>query len=297
MRNLLAAAIILFSSGSWANTVNHVWISSTGGNLELICKEIWNTYDNLHQTKTTFVIKPGADGLIAAKDFVASTLPNRFICTGSSVFVYNQFIYPDQVRIDPLIRVGYSPIVWYVPNTNTANSLRQLVDSLRALKRPVNVGVVNSQQKTLIQYFADHYKIPVNIVAHKTGGQWYPSIVDGSLDLAIDTGLGVNIAESGRFRIAGYAAPETFPGLNRYENFAVRAPQLTQISAWIGMGMPKDSDAATKREMSARLLNIMQQSDFRNFALPLYVIPVPTQGQQFEQSINSQIDTIRNIKQ
>lgn len=284
---------LVLATSALAQT-NNVWVGFSGGTLELICKKVWGMYDTKYNTRTEFFIKPGADGNVAAKDFASSTAPTRSMCTGSSVFVYNQFVYPELMLIvNPVILLSYSPNVWYVPNSSSATTLKELLVELRAVRRPINVGVATSQQKTLIKYFSEYYKIPVNIVSYKSGGQWYPSLTDASLDLAVDTGLGVQVAESGKFKIVGYTSPDNFSRLSGHENFATQNKTLGQLVAWVGIAAPIGADKDQTRLMAEQLHSIVKTSEFRQFAREVFTVDAGLTGIKFEQALSTQIGLVK----
>lgn len=299
LRKLSILAISMcIAIGAHAET-NNVWIGFAGGIMENLCKKTFNFYDTKYNTKTEFFVKSGADGSVAARDFANSKLPNRIMCTGS-YFTYTRAMYPDiYVPTDLIMAVSTIPVIVYVPNKNTASTFNDLINGFRALNRPINVGVATAQQKTIINYISTQYKLPVNIVAYKTTTQWYPSLVDGSLDMAFDLGAAIPIAESGTFRIAGYIGPEKFKRLSTYERFAPQDKGLNSLNTWTGIAVPLGTGPAEKRKVTERLLEIFKSEEYLKAQAAVYSyepIMLYLTGPELDKFVTTQLETIKKYQ-
>jgi len=264
----LLLAFPLFAS---AKEINNVWLPFSGGNLEAICRTLWNTYDTYFQTSSVLHLKQGASGEIASRDMLDSNANNKSICAGGTMVLYNKYLFPNIKThgddIEMVVKVVNFPVVWYGPNrTPSAKHLEEYVLYLKTLNRPINVGVFQGPNRTVVQYLANNYKLDLNIVMFKNGPQMYPSLIDGTLDLAFDSGGAVNIAEEGKFKVIGYTATGQISKLKQYSNFASNNKDLSSIESWFGIAVPKDADPEFKEQLSKRIEFIVKQEKFQSFA-------------------------------
>lgn len=271
MKKLLLFLFLLLPTFISAKDINHIWLPFTGGNFESLCRKIWDLYDMQYHTATIITVKPGASGELAARDMLDSPARNRAICAGVTMIVYNQHMFPSSRshgdQLEMIVRVVTLPKVWYGPNRTPAiRTLNEYVTYLKSLNRPINVGYFHGADRLMINYVASTYGLDVNPVMHKSGPQMYPSLVDGSLDLALDGGTGVRAAEEGRFRVLGYVGRDTITPLRGYINFGKFDRTLAEIDGWFGIAVPRDSDPAANHRLANRLAAIVRQDSFRAFA-------------------------------
>lgn len=271
MKKILVFLILCFPLISAAKDTNHVWLPFTGGNFEQLCRKIWDLYDAQYHTTTTITVKPGASGEIAARDMMDSPARNRAICAGVTMIVYNQYMFPGSRahgdQLEMIVRAVTLPKVWYVPNrTPAVRNLNEYVTYLKSLNRPINVGYFHGADRLMIQYLSRTYGVDMNMVMHKSGPQMYPSLADGSLDLALDGGTGVRVAEEGRFRVLAYVGRDTITPLRGYMNFGAQDKGLAEIDGWFGIAVPRDLDPASKSQLAQRMATIVRQESFRTFA-------------------------------
>ena len=262
-------ALILCAGLANASTVNHVWIPFPSGSLETQCRHLWNEYDLQHGTKTTYIVKPGMDGLIATNDMLASTAPRRFMCGGSTQVVSNALIHVDNAidRIDPLLQTAVNTMVWYVPNQNKSRNLKELVTYFKSQNRPINIGVFFAAQRGIVNYLERVYGVDVNLIPYRSGPQMYPDLANGSLDLAFDSGAAVNLAkDSGKFQILGYLANNNYKKLEGYPNFRNSEADLPLYYQWLGIFVPQGMPVDVRMTVTQQLQNIVKTESFRNLA-------------------------------
>ena len=265
---ILPLLVILFSSHSFAAGENNlVWIPYSGGILESICRNLWTDYDKTFNTTTEILVKQGNDGIVALSDLTSRASPARkFMCITNTTVLYTPLLYPDVDtkinKIEVLMQLVRTPTVWYVPNTNKLTTLKELVAYFKSLNRPINVGTFTGTGKTTAKYFASHYDLKINIINFKNGPQIYPTLYDGSIDLAIGGAGLIPVAESGRFRVFGYAADDQYDKLNKYPNFSKENSTFLKIQAWFGIAVPKGLDNCEKELIVRQLLSIVKQNKF-----------------------------------
>lgn len=272
IKYLLISVFLAATLTAHARETNNVWMPFPGGNLDTICRKIWELYDTKYQTNTIWNVKAGASGEIASRDMLDSPARNKSICAGVTMLIYNQYLFPDIKThgedLEMLVRVITLPSVWYVPPTTpSVKNLNELVKHLRALERPINIGTFQGANRTMAQYLSQTYDIPINVVMFKNAPQMYPSLTDGSLDLAFDGGGGVRVAEeTGKFKVAGHVSNGRITVLRGYPNFGQNNPEINEIGGWFGIAVARTADTEFKSQLTKRIVSVVQQDSFRAFA-------------------------------
>ena len=269
-KKILFCLLLLWAGMLRAEVINHVWILFPGGTLESQCRALWTEYDQRHATKTVYVIKPGADGIVAAQDMLASKASRKFICGGATLVTTNAILYPESNYVDQLqtlIQTNGTSLIWYVPITNRAKNLTELVNHFRALGRPVNIGVYNATQRAISIYLSRKYDFAINLVPYKSGPQIYPDLAGADIDMAFDGGAGVVLAQTeSRFRVAGYLAAQDAEGLRAYTNFGKNNQDLAPFMQWIGIMIPADTSMEYKKLVAQQLQSILALRSFHDIA-------------------------------
>jgi tripartite-type tricarboxylate transporter receptor subunit TctC len=264
MKKILFIALF-WATASIASTVNHVWLTAGGGNLEVLCRHVWNEYDLKHATKTVFFVKPGADGLVATQDMLNFSSPRKFLCAGSTV-ITNRLIYPENYsdKVEPLLQSVVNPMILYGPNSNQAKDFSGLVTYWKSLNRPINVGVFFSTARGLVNQLEKVHGLNINLINYRSAPQMYPDLAQGSLDLALDSGGSVDVAHSsGKFRVLGYVHNNNIKSLKNYPNFI--SNQLEHY-IWQGIFIPNNMPLESKLQVSKELKTIMMQQPFKDLA-------------------------------
>jgi tripartite-type tricarboxylate transporter receptor subunit TctC len=187
------------------------------------------------------------------------------------------------------VKIVNLPTVWYTPNsTPAAKNLEEYVAYLRSLKRPINAGIFNNQARSILQVLAKNYHLDINLIVFKNGPQMYPSLIDGSLDLALDSGGGIPTAEQGRFKLIGHVSSGPITRLRSYVNFASDSKELLAIESWMGIAVPKNLRAETKQQLTQQIVSIVRQDSFRAFVDDAIASVDGSSGQRLTMIIDNQ---------
>ncbi len=290
--------VLVLSVTGHANTTQKpisVYIThSASAVLGPMCHHLWKTYEEYFKESAVIIPAPGVDGIVATKTMLDSRAKDRLLCHGNSLWIQNRFAHAgtdsglDQIQL--VARIVGGTTVWFTPNRAPAiRTLTDLINYLKSLDRPVNIGVYTGAHRVMAQYIAKQYNIPVNVIDFKRGQDFYPVLVDGSLDLAFDAGGGVDVAKTGRFKIAGYSSVQPEPNLPEYTNFLTADRNLANFSLWLGISTPKNSDPEFVKKMQDRIEFIVKQESFRQFGNKLYSPEAFLKGAEAENFISQQI--------
>lgn len=277
MKKILFSTLLFWAGISFANpTINYVWVHSLNGVLETQCRTIWREYDAKFGTNTIIVQRPGAFGLIATNHMLADTAERKFMCGSSSDLVSNALVYPGRGdELEPLLQTITNTAIWYVPNSNKARSLPELITYFKSLNRPINVGVFFALQHGIVKYLEKTYDLKINMINYRSGPQMYPDLASGSLDLAFDSGAGVDAAqETNKFRIVGYFSETDREKLKDYPNFKHSTTNLPYYS-WFVIMVPPDMNTELKLATGKALREIIVQQTFKDLATQTYATVSP----------------------
>jgi tripartite-type tricarboxylate transporter receptor subunit TctC len=249
-----------------------VWLPFTNGPIEVMCRAIWTEYDERHGTNSIIIPKPGNDGIISLIEMSDSkaNANRKIMCGGSSQFVFlpvtNKAALPEINKFELLARTVNNVQVYYVNNSNPAKNFKETMAYFKSLNRPINIAYYFATQRATINYIEKTYNLQVNAVPFKTTPQIYPSLIDNSIDLAIDSGASIPIAQSGKFRVIGYVATHNYEQLKAYNNFRADVPELIQVSSWLNIAVLKAMDPDTKKLLAQRVKEIINTDKFKKLA-------------------------------
>jgi tripartite-type tricarboxylate transporter receptor subunit TctC len=279
---LTTTFLLLSASVSVATEQNFVWTTVPTGSLEGSCRILWKEYDSKYNTVSTVMpTKPGLSGGLVVDDVLRSDKPNSMICMGPSQFLLNPLLYPGRTRedqLDPLIMAARWPFVWYVPSDSPVNSYQDLISYFKSLNRPINVGMFIPIFKVIEPIFAQH-GITVNLVNFKSGPQQYPSLSDGTLDLAFDAGGGLQVAnQTKKFKAIGYVDIANNPLLPGLKNFVDAEPDLRAIPAAGGLiiAVQRNMPDAQKRLLIERITKITVSEEYKSSIGKFNALPAST---------------------
>lgn len=290
---MLSTAIAASVQAKDVKETNRVWLPYTGGVLEQSCRTVWKEYDSIFGATTIITPMVGANTMLAVNDMIDNREQNKFMCAASSMSIYNQLINKNTDfkgdQFETIIQTAEDPAMWYVPKSNTADAtLQAQIEYWKKLGRPINVGSFTGIHDTIVHYLEKKYGLKVNLIPYKTAPQLYPSLADGTLDLAFDSGLGQFQAKTAGFRTLGYSSPYNFPTLKEYRNFGQDDPALEQIKGWFSIQVLKNADPEWKKRMAARLKFVVEQPKFREHALANGSHVLGRTGKELQENIAKQ---------
>lgn len=248
---------------------NFSWVTVPVGSLDGSCRTFWKEYDALYHTSTTIMpVRAGLSGGLVVEDFLHSNKPNSAICIGASQLLLNSLLYPGKTKedqLEPLVLSAQWPFVWYVPSDTPANSYNDLIRYFQSLNRPINVGMFIPIFEVIGPIFAQH-GITINPVNFKNSTQQYPSLADGSLDLAFDAGGGLQVAnQTKKFKAIGYVDTAKNPQLQGLDNFVDSEPDLRVILTAGGMiiAVQKSMPDLEQKQLTERITKVLQSNTFK----------------------------------
>ena len=138
MKKLLTILLMSASTWVWAQAITVTVTQPVGSGTDIQARLLMKRYDELHNTVSTVVNRPGADGAIGVTHFLG--LPNSTvnILIPSSGHVIG--LAPETFdKLTPVVELSQQPFVLIVRRDLQANNWAEYV--ALAKKQPVNVGI------------------------------------------------------------------------------------------------------------------------------------------------------------
>ena len=216
--------------------------------------------------------KPGA-GMTLGTDLAAKSAPDGYTLLvgpiGSQAIVHH--MYPKRTfdfgrDFAPVGRIGYGTVAFIVPASSPARSVRDVVAMAKA--NPGKLTFASSGTGALIHLTGEMFKQAAGIdlvhVPYKGTTQFLPDLIDGRIDMAIDS-LPAHIPhlKSGKLRALAVASRVRSPVLPDLPTMAeAGVPGVvsqTDYALFAPAGTPKEIVARLNRDLNA----VLQMPDLR----------------------------------
>ena len=202
--------------------------------------------------------KPGADGNIAMSHF--NTVPNDgyTVSTPScqSTFVTSEIWYPQTAKFDPLawegvINMGKSPLAFYAMTSSKINTPQELINEVRAGKRPINFAVGGAAHKLAVEYFVagvnQGNKDTVETALYKGPAQAAQDVVANQVEFGVfPIAVGHPHVEAGRIKLLGLTGEVKMPGLEKAPLMKDFVPGLNVYACW-NLMLPKGTSSDVQK--------------------------------------------------
>ena len=163
---------------------------AAGSIVDLSCRKLFEVYDSIHNTNSTFMNMPGADHIIAHKHFITITEP-AVLCAGTGVGGFNQHNNP---KLSPSVDT-LKPVVEFFAITHFIlapasgpNTIEEIMANSKRTGKSVLVGAPSTNAADVLTYVLAKNNVKFEIVAYKKPTDSIVSLADGSLDTYVDGG-------------------------------------------------------------------------------------------------------------
>ena len=271
LRCCAAAAALLFAATVLAQpypakAIRFIAPFPPGGGVDTVGRAVGEKLSQRLGQPIVIENKPGA-GMTLGTDLAAKSAPDGYTLLvgpiGSQAIVHH--MYPKRgfdIRRDfaPVSRIGYGLIVFVVPQSSRAGTVRDFVALAKA--SPGKYTFASSGTGALIHLTGEMFKqaagIDITHVPYKGTTQILPDLLDGRVDMALDS-LPAYIPhlKSGRLRALAVASRERsklMPELPTMAEEGVRGVvSATDYALYAPAGTPKDVVARLNRDVNAVL--------------------------------------------
>ena len=268
---LAIAAFLTFGAPALAQqypgkTIRFVAPFPPGGGMDIVARAMGEKLSPRLGQPIVIENKPGA-GMVLGTDTVAKSAPDGYTLLvgpiGSQAIVHH--MYPKRgfdFRRDlaPVARIGYGTIAFIVPQASPAKSVKDFVAMAKA--NPGRFTFASSGTGALIHLTGEMFKqaagVDLTHVPYKGTTQLLPDLIDGRLDMALDS-LPAYLPhlKAGRVRALAVASRGRSPVLPELPTMAEAGVSgvvsATDYAMFAPAGTPKEIIALLNREIGAVL--------------------------------------------
>ena len=217
--------------------------------------------------------KVGAGGTIGS-GLAARAAPDGYTmllgttgALGVSPAMYRNLPYDPIKSFVPVIEVTRGPFVLTVRNSLPVHNLAEFLDHARKNRGKLNFGSagIGSVHHLAAEILKQVTEIEMVHVPYKGGGQAWPALLSGDVDLLFDSMPGP-LLYPGRVRPIAVAGPKRLPGLPDVPTFAEEGlPGVETVFFWamlVPAGTPADIVAKLNSALGQALRHPALQADF-----------------------------------
>jgi len=269
---LIAAALPAFGQPYPAKTLRFIAPFPPGGGVDIVARAMADKLSPRLGQSIVVENKPGA-GMTIGTDLAAKSAPDGYTLLvgpiGSQAIVHH--MYPkrsfDFARdFAPVARIGYGTIAFIVPQSSPARSVQDFVALAKA--NPGKLTFASSGTGALIHLTGELFKqsagIELTHVPYKGTTQLLPDLMDGRLDMALDS-LPAYLPhlKAGKLRALAVASRGRSPVLPDLPTMAEAGVpgvvSATDYALFAPAGTPQEIVALLNREVNA----VLEMPDLR----------------------------------
>jgi tripartite-type tricarboxylate transporter receptor subunit TctC len=286
---LVLLALLCSSAYAELSKTITVYSSALSGAKTDSCRLVMDVYARQHNANIVWMIKPGAEGLIATQ--LAQQESNFALLCGSapemvfnnSKFPGNEALHSDLTVVSTLF-VG--PLSFYTGDKNPYPDLLKMLE----VKKAINVGYHSSLNKTIAeQVFKNYPGLDVNWILYKAAPESYSQLKDGTLDMYLSSGSFEEHVRGGQLKSLGFVnGDKTIMGLDLSKQFPIAASLPNSICL---IAYKSKTNTADLIELNRRLQSIITSPEITEKARSMAQFPLPGTMQQS----NAYYESFRNF--
>ena len=237
-----------------------------GGRTDLAAREVAQFLKNELGQPVVVVNKPGASGVLGAKEVAAAAPDGYTLGFFSTGFLTTQYTVPtptDVKEYELVALMNYDPAAIASSAAKPWKTLREVVAAGKAQPRALRVGInAGSSAHIFAAAFCDAAGIEATFVPFKGGSERAAALGGGHIDLDFDiVGPMKPMRDAGKIRVLGVASEsrvDLYPDLPTMREQGVDLV----INSWHGVFAPKGTPPAVLTTLESALRRVAQQREF-----------------------------------
>jgi len=277
MRLLSILIIVLASTVANAGTINtelaklprefNVYSSQSSGTKDTVCRSILDIYSKKFNAIPVIIVKKGAGGTIAMEEMLKD---KKFsvLCSGPSESIYNITVFPGHEKeykmLTMVIILAIGPTTIYTKTDGKFNSINDLQK-----KSFITVGF-NAQGPRSI----------AEIIFQNKDVVWVPfinsvdslsSLMDGSLDVYIDSGSLEEMARANKIKSLGHfgGTPDLLGS-----DLGFDFPQAAKLPAFVALTTSINNSLDDIEQLNVELRSIINSAEYAIAIAKIGWVPV-----------------------
>lgn len=254
MKKLLAIFLLTFGiANAQTHTFKFILSSGPGSGSDVSIE----TYAPCLKKQNINVLKdykPGAEGLVAIKALQAATDTDNttnLLMGNFGLNTLSKFPGVDLLEdINPIVYMNSTPLV-FVAKAGKYKSLTELVAENQG--RIINVGSPSASGTFLTETIFKDMNAQFQVVPYKSSVQGLTDVVNGNLDLFVDTFIGARpLVEANRIQIMTSTFDKTYATKFNHANVGTYSPKLAKSP--IGLGLILSVQPSADKETRAMII-------------------------------------------
>jgi tripartite-type tricarboxylate transporter receptor subunit TctC len=182
--------LLLLTNSAMAQDIEVIVSVPAGNFLDLLCRNVMESYDSLYGTKSVVINVAGGDQSLGHKAFINNNKA-KFLCGGNSVVGLNQKLFPESSPSADSIRpvVGLVTLSQFVfTPSGHPDSVTGLVKRSKESGKPILVGGFSHNSTRLFTMYLEKLNAKYELVLYKNPAESLVSLREGILDVYVDSG-------------------------------------------------------------------------------------------------------------
>ncbi|HEV8518321.1 MAG TPA: tripartite tricarboxylate transporter substrate binding protein [Burkholderiales bacterium] len=237
-----------------------------GGRTDLTARAIAEAMrDDLRQP-IVVVNKPGASGVLGAKEVAAAAPDGYTLCLFSTGFLTAQYTLPTPTTVkeyELISLINFDPAALAASSMNGWTSLTQVITAGKAKPKSLRIGINPGNSAHIFAgAFVRAVGLDVLFVPFKGGSERATAIAGGHIDLDFDIVAPMKpLLDAGKLRVLGVAAERRVDLYPQIPTFKEQGVDLL-VYSWHGIFAPKGTPAPVLATVDASLQRISRNAKF-----------------------------------
>ncbi len=237
-----------------------------GGRTDLTARAVAQFLKSELGQPVVIVNKPGASGVLGAKEVAGSAPDGYTLGFFSTGFLTTQYTVPTPTSVkeyELVALMNYDPAAVAASTAKGWKTLAEVVSSGKAKPRALRVGInPGSSAHIFAAAFCNAAGIEVTYVPFKGGSERAAALAGGHIDLDFDIVAPMKaMRDAGKLRVLGIAAAER---VDLYRDLPTMREQGVDlvIHSWHGVFAPKGTAPATLAALESALERVARRREF-----------------------------------
>lgn len=244
----------------------------------------------------------GADGNIGMSYF-AQQAPDGYTIgmpSCQSTWVAAEIWYPTAAKFNVMdfvhvFNIGKAPLAFYATPKSSVNSAQDLINEIRAGKRPLNFGVGGAAHKLAVEYLVDKVrpiKDTVETSLYKGPAQAMQDVLGGHQEFGVfPIAVGGPMVKEGRLKLLGLAGEVAMPGFESAQLMKDLVPGLNVYACW-NMVLPRGTPPEIAQWYRDQFTAVMRTPEMRAKYDANYMFMTPREWT--EEGLRASVTALRN---